>query len=132
MVTGRTFDVGAGSGYRAFVLQRADKEVSAINMSPLSVEVIKLQGVKDARQINLSGERSTDTFDTIPMLTDGSGTVGYLENMLAFFRKMKQLLRPDGCILMDLSNLHYLLEDEDESFPIDLAGDHYGEIDLRM
>jgi len=52
--------------------------------------------------------------------------------MAAFFQKMKQLLRPGGCILMDSSDLRYLFEDEDGSFLIDLAGDYYGEIDFRM
>ncbi len=66
------------------------------------------------------------------MLMNGSGIIGRLENMPLFFRKMKQLLRPDGCILMDSSDLRYLFEDEDGSFLIDLAGDYYGEIDFRM
>ena len=63
---------------------------------------------------------------------NGSGIIGKLENMAAFFQKMKQLLRPGGCILMDSSDLRYLFEDEDGSFLIDLAGDYYGEIDFRM
>ena len=73
-----------------------------------------------------------ETFDTILMLMNGSGIIGKLENMAAFFQKMKQLLRPGGCILMDSSDLRYLFEDEDGSFLIDLAGDYYGEIDFRM
>lgn len=132
MATGTILDVGAGSGCHALALQESGKEVSAIDISPLSVEVMKLRGVKDARQINLFDERFAATFDTILMLMNGSGIIGRLENMPLFFRKMKQLLRPDGCILMDSSDLRYLFEDEDGSFLIDLAGDYYGEIDFRM
>lgn len=88
--------------------------------------------MKDAHQANLFDERFAATFDTILMLMNGSGIIGRLENMPLFFRKMKQLLRPDGCILMDSSDLRYLFEDEDGSFLIDLAGDYYGEIDFRM
>ena len=132
MATGRILDVGAGSGCHALALQKAGKEVSAIDISPLSVEVMKLQGVKDARQVNLFDEHFADTFDTILMLMNGSGIIGRLENMPVFFRKMKQILRPNGCILMDSSDLRYLFEDEDGSFLIDLAGDYYGEIDFRM
>ena len=45
---------------------------------------------------------------------------------------MKQLLAPDGCVLMDSSDLRYLFEDEDGSFAIDLAADYYGQVDFRM
>ena len=98
LATGKILDVGAGSGCHALALQEMDKEVCAIDISPLSVE----------------------------------GIIGRLENMPAFFKKMKQLLRPGGCILMDSSDLRYLFEDGDGSFEIDLAGDYYGEIDFQM
>ena len=49
-----------------------------------------------------------------------------------FFRRMKCILRPGGCIWMDSSDLRYLFEEEDGSIVIDLAGDYYGEIDFQM
>ena len=128
----KILDVGAGSGCHALALQEMDKEVCAIDISPLSVEVMKQRGVNDARLVNLFDEQFTGQFDTILMLMNGSGIIGRLENMPAFFKKMKQLLRPGGCILMDSSDLRYLFEDEDGSFEIDLAGDYYGEIDFQM
>jgi len=108
------------------------KEVCAIDISPRSVEVMEKRGVRNVRQMNLFDPHFLETFDTILMLMNGSGIIGKLENMAAFFQKMKQLLRPGGCILMDSSDLRYLFEDEDGSFLIDLAGDYYGEIDFRM
>ena len=45
---------------------------------------------------------------------------------------MKQILRPDGCILMDSSDLRYIFEEEDGSFAIDLAAGYYGEVDFQM
>ena len=132
MATGKILDVGAGSGCHSLALQEAGKEVHAIDISPLSVEVMKQRGVRSVSQTNLFNEQFADEYDTILMLMNGSGIIGRLENMPLFFRKMKQLLRPDGCILMDSSDLRYLFEDEDGSFLIDLAGDYYGEIDFRM
>ncbi len=132
LAKGRILDAGAGSGCHALALQDMGKEVCAIDVSPLSVEVMKARGVKDARNINLFDERFQDSFDTILMLMNGSGLIGKLENMPAFFMRMKQLLRPGGCILMDSSDLRYLFEEEDGSFLIDLADDYYGEIDYRM
>ena len=66
------------------------------------------------------------------MLMNGSGIIGKLKNLPAFFKRMKQLLQPSGCIFMDSSDLRYLFEEEDGSFVIDLAGDYYGEIDFQM
>lgn len=132
LANGSILDVGAGSGCHAIALQEMGKEVCAIDISPLSVEVMKQRGVTNARLINLFDEQFVDTFDTILMLMNGSGIIGRLENMPAFFQRMKMLLRPGGCILMDSSDLRYLFEDEDGSFEIDLAGDYYGEIDFQM
>lgn len=132
MATGHILDVGAGSGCHAIALQEMKKDVCAIDISPLSVDVMQKRGVKDSRLINLFDETFTDTFDTILMLMNGSGIIGRLNNMPSFFQRMKRILRPDGCILMDSSDLRYLFEEEDGSMLVDLAGDYYGEIDFQM
>ena len=132
LAKGKILDCGAGSGCHALALQEMGKDVEAIDISPLSVEVMKKRGVKEAYCVNLFDENYLQKFDTILMLMNGSGIIGKLENMGAFFTKMKQLLNPGGCIYMDSSDLRYLFEDEDGSFLIDLAADYYGEIDFRM
>ena len=132
MATGRILDVGAGSGCHSLALQEAGKEVHAIDISPLSVEVMKQRGVCSVSQTNLFNEQFADEYDTILMLMNGSGIIGKLENLPDFFRKMKLLLRPGGCVLMDSSNLSYLFEEEDGSIVIDLAGNYYGEVDFQM
>ena len=132
LANGRILDCGAGSGCHALVLQEMGKEVEAIDISPLSVEVMQKRGVREAYQINLFDENYLKKFDTVLMLMNGSGIIGKLENMGTFFLKMKQLLNPGGCIYMDSSDLRYLFEDEDGSFLVDLAAGYYGEIDFRM
>lgn len=132
LAQGKILDCGAGSGCHALALQAMGKEVQAIDISPLSVETMRLRGVKQAYQVNLFDENYVEQFDTILLLMNGSGIIGKLANMSAFFNKMKQLLTPEGCIYMDSSDLRYLFEDEDGSFLIDLADDYYGEIDFQM
>ena len=132
LASGTILDCGAGSGCHALALQDMGKEVQAIDISPLSVEVMQLRGVKQAYCVNLFDENYLQKFDTILMLMNGSGIIGKLENMRAFFSKMKQHLNPGGCIYLDSSDLRYLFEDEDGSFLMDLAADYYGEIDYRM
>ena len=132
LANGKILDCGAGSGCHALALQAMGKEVEAIDISPRSVEVMQQRGVKQAYCINLFDENYLQKFDTILMQMNGSGIIGKLENMGAFFAKMKQVLNPGGCIYMDSSDLRYLFEDEDGSFLVDLAGGYYGEIDFQM
>jgi SAM-dependent methyltransferase len=131
MAQGRILDVGAGSGCHSLALEALGKSVVAIDISPLSVSVMKDKGL-DARLVNLYDESFNEKFDTVLMLMNGSGIIGRLENMSTFFARMKKLLAPGGCILMDSSDLRYLYEDEDGSFEIDLADEYYGLLDYQM
>lgn len=132
MAQGKILDCGAGSGCHALALQEMGKEVSAIDISPLSVEVMEKRGVKSVQQADLFNLASVQEYDTVLMLMNGSGIIGKVENMEKFFTKMKQILKPGGVVYMDSSDLKYLFEDEDGSFVIDIAGNYYGEVDFRM
>ncbi len=131
MAEGAILDVGAGSGCHSLALRRLGKEAVAIDISPLSVEVMRERGV-DARQVNLYDESFDERFDTILMLMNGTGIIGNLENMPAFFDRIRKLLKPGGCLLIDSSDLRYLFEEEDGSLMIDLADDYYGLLDYQM
>ena len=61
MATGKILDVGAGSGCHSLTLQEAGKEVHAIDISPLSVEVMKQRGVRSVSQTNLFNEQFAAT-----------------------------------------------------------------------
>ncbi len=132
LAKGHILDCGAGSGCHTLALQEMGKEVTAIDISPLSVEVMQKRGVRRAFQVSLFQYAGVQEFDTVLMLMNGSGIIGKLENMGNFFTKMKQILKPGGVVYMDSSDLKYLFEEEDGSFVIDLAGDYYGEVDFRM
>lgn len=131
MAQGKILDVGAGSGCHSLALKQMGKESVAIDISPLSVEVMQARGL-DARLVNLFDTHFAECFDTILMLMNGSGIIGRVENFGDFFQRMKLLLNPGGCILMDSSDLRYLFEEEDGSFVVDLAGDYYGQLDFQM
>ena len=131
LAEGDVLDVGAGSGCHSLALQKMGKRSVAIDISPLSVEVMKERGL-DARQINLYDESFVERFDTVLMLMNGTGIIGTLENMPVFFERMRQLLKPDGSVLIDSSDLRYLFEEEDGSLMIDLADDYYGLLDYQM
>ena len=129
---GRVLDVGAGAGCHALALQDRGVEVTAIDVSPLSVKVMSDSGVEDARLVNLYDESLQGSFDTILMLMNGSGIIGKIENMPRFFARIDKLLADGGQVLMDSSDLIFLFEDEDGGADIDLAGDYYGEVDFML
>ena len=128
---GRILDVGAGSGCHSMALKKMGKECVSMEISELSVEVMRQRGL-DARLVNLYDESFVEKFDTILMLMNGTGIIGTLENMPVFFARMKQLLNDGGSILIDSSDLRFLYEEEDGSLMIDLADDYYGLLDYQM
>lgn len=132
LAKGSILDVGAGSGCHTLALQEMGKEAVAIDISPLSVEVMKQRGVKSAQLINLFDPALTTQYDTLLMLMNGAGIVGVLDNLPLFFTRIKELLRPGGTVLLDSSDLRYLFEEEDGSFLVDLAADYYGQVDFTM
>jgi len=128
MARGRILDVGAGAGCHSVLLD----EVTAIDISPLSCEVMLDRGIKTVKNINLFDERLTGPFDTILMLMNGTGIIGKLKNMPDFLDRVRQLLAKDGQLLVDSSDLKYLYENEDGTYDIDPFGTYYGEIDYQM
>lgn len=128
---GRVLDVGAGSGCHSIVLKERGHEVVAIDISQLSVDVMKERGI-DARNINFFDECFCDKFDTILMAMNGIGIVGKVEKLSDFFRSAKRLLAPGGQILLDSSDIKYVFMDDDGAMDIDLAAGYYGEIDFKM
>lgn len=131
MSEGSILNVGAGSGCHSLALKKMGKQSKAIDISPISVAIMKDQGI-DAEQINLYDESFTEQFDTMLFLMNGSGIIGTLENMGNFFNRVRKMLKPGGMILMDSSDLRYLFEEEDGSYMIDLADGYYGQVDFQM
>ncbi len=131
MCRGRVLDVGAGAGCHSVALQNMGLQTVAVDISGLSVEVMKMRHL-DARRIDFYDCNFTEKFDTVLMLMNGTGIIGRLENTEAFFNRLRQLLNPKGCVLIDSSDLRYLYEEEDGSLMIDLADDYYGLVDYQM
>lgn len=128
---GRVLDVGAGSGCHSLELKNRGMEVVAIDISELSVDVMKKRGV-DARVINFFDTTFAEKFDTILMAMNGIGIIGKVDNLPNFFARIKELLADGGQLLLDSSDIKYVFENEDGSFDINLNGGYYGEIDFTM
>ena len=71
-------------------------------------------------------------YDTLLLLMNGTGIAGKAERLPSLLGRLRQLLAPDGQILIDSSDLKYVYEDEDGSFDIDTDAGYYGEVDYQM
>lgn len=132
MAKGRVLDIGAGAGCHALALQERGLEVKAIDISPLSCEVMKERGVKNAECVNLFNPQLQGKYDTLLLLMNGTGIAGKLNRLPMLLNRLKELLAEGGQILIDSSDLKYIYENEDGSMDIDLNAPYYGEVDYQM
>lgn len=128
---GRVLDVGAGSGCHSLVLKERGFDVTAIDISQLSVDVMKERGL-NAMNVNYFDETFAEKFDTLLFAMNGIGIAGKVERLGAFFRSARRLLAPGGQVLLDSSDISYVFMDDDGGMDIDLAAGYYGEIDYKM
>ncbi|MBQ7057431.1 MAG: methyltransferase domain-containing protein [Bacteroidaceae bacterium] len=125
MAKGRTLDVGAASGCHSLVLQERGIDVTAIDISPLSVETMKNRGIKKVFEqdfFTLEGQR----FETILLLMNGFGITGTLQRMRDLFRQLDKILAPGGQLLGDSSDISYVF---DGYMP---DTEYYGELTFQM
>ena len=130
LARGKVLDVGAGAGCHSIVLQERGLDVTAIDISPLSVETMKGRGVKKVQErdfFTLEGQ-----FDTILMLMNGIGIVGTLERLPEFFKQLDKILASGGQVLCDSSDISYVFETEDGIIELPEEMTYYGEHSFRM
>ena len=124
MAKGKVLDVGAGAGCHSLVLQKRGLDVTAIDISPHSIETMRERGVRKVMEqdfFTLEGN-----YDTILMLMNGIGIVGTLERMPEFFKQIDKILVPGGQLLCDSSDISYVFDDDMPDL------DYYGEQSFWM
>lgn len=127
---GSVLDVGAGTGLHSIYLQEQGYTVTALDISPLAVDIMKKRGVRDVVCEDF-WKFSHAQYDTLLFLMNGIGLISSIDNFPDFFAHASQLLKPGGQILLDSSDLKYLFEEEDGSFLIPLQETYYGQVDFR-
>lgn len=130
LAKGKTLDVGAGSGCHSLVLQDRGIDITAIDISPYSVETMKERGVKKVFEqdfFTLKGQ-----YDTILMLMNGIGIMGTLERMSVFFKLLDRILAPGGQVLCDSSDICYVYETDDGIIELPDDMEYYGELSFQM
>ena len=135
LAKGYVLDVGCGSGSHSLCLQEKGLKVKAIDISKGAIEVAKQRGVLFAEEKNVLDE--TETFDTILLLMNGTGIFQELTQVSKYLSHLKCLLKPNGQILIDSSDIKYMYEDEDggpDSYRDwqDMNANYYGELDYFL
>ncbi|MBT2623326.1 class I SAM-dependent methyltransferase [Chryseobacterium sp. ISL-6] len=126
---GKILDIGAGAGSHTLYLQNErNLDVVALDISPKSVEVCKLRGIKNAVCKNML-DFAEGTFDTVLLLMNGTGIFGSLAEIDTYLQKLRSLLNDNGQILIDSTDILYMFDrDEDGGIYIPAEG-YYGELD---
>lgn len=129
LAQGKVLDIGAGAGSHALYLQNErNLDVTALDISPKSIEVCKLRGIKKAVAENML-YFSEGTFDTILLLMNGTGIFQSLQVIDIYLKKLYSLLNAKGQVLIDSTDILYMFdEDEDGGVYIPAEG-YYGELD---
>ncbi|TBW28348.1 bifunctional 2-polyprenyl-6-hydroxyphenol methylase/3-demethylubiquinol 3-O-methyltransferase UbiG [Gramella sp. KN1008] len=124
---GKVLDVGCGAGSHSLYLENnRNLDCMAIDTSAGAIEIARKRGLKNAVCQDFF-KLKHEKFDTILMLMNGSGIIGKLQNLKDFFEHSRTLLKAEGQILLDSSDLIYLYDDE-----IPEQEQYYGELQFQL
>jgi SAM-dependent methyltransferase len=106
---GRVLDIGAGSGCHTLALQDQGLEVTAIEVAPELVQVLRERGVRDARVATWM-DLDSEPYDTVLIMMNGVGLAETLEGLRPFFRRLRKLARADGQVITDSTDVRVYME----------------------
>ncbi len=129
---GEVLDIGCGSGSHSLYLQQKEIQVTALDSSKGAIETCRLRGVKNNVLSHIQ-DFEGHQFDTLLMLMNGIGIAGTLNKLDALLRHLKSLLKSNGQILLDSSDLIYIFdEDGDGGRWLPTTKNYYGEVAFTM
>lgn len=122
---GNILDIGCGAGSHSLYLQEKGFKVTALDHSSGAIETCIRRGIYATINRSILDYKD-QKFDTLLLLMNGIGIVGKLADLKSYLMHFKSLLRPNGQILLDSSDIIYMF-DADEAFTR-----YYGEVEFTM
>ncbi len=122
---GRVLDVGAGCGQHALYLEGAGYEVTAIDVLPEAVYIMRGLGLSDVREVGFY-EMPAESYDTLLFLGRTIGFAETLNGLDSVFGKCRELLNPSGQVLLtsaDVERSAVLTDDENVSTVMSYPGE---------
>jgi SAM-dependent methyltransferase len=104
LCSGRILDVGAGTGLHSLVLQQKGLEVTAIDIVPQAVAIMRQRGVKHVYCADVFDFHS-GPFDTILLMGHGIGMVESLDGLDRFLVCARELAVEHGQIVLDSTDV---------------------------
>lgn len=131
LAKGKILDVGCGAGSHSLYLQNKGFDVTAIDISANAIEACQLRGLQKAICTNIL-DLTNEKFDTILLLMNGTGIFGTLKETTKYLQKLKSLLKPNGQILIDSTDIIYMFDqDQDGAYLVPASG-YYGELTFTI
>lgn len=128
---GPVLDVGAGAGSHSLVLQQRGMDVTAIDLSEGAVRTMISRGLDKAYCQDFFAF-DQESFETILFLMNGAGMAGSIDGLKDLMAHARQLIKPEGVIYIESSDLLYLFVEEDGSALIPFGDKYYGEIQYQL
>lgn len=128
---GNVLDIGCGAGSHSLYLQDDQKlSVSGLDLSPGAIEVAKERGLTKTHCSSIYAF-SEKKYDTLLLLMNGLGIAEELNGVGRLLNQLKQMLKPQGQILLDSSDLIYLFDEEEVTAWL-TDERYYGEVDYGI
>ncbi len=124
---GRVLESGAGSGCHSLVLQDRGLDIFPIDIDPLAVKVMQQRGLSMSRCIDFFNLKN-EQYDSILMLMNGIGFIGTQHRLPAFFNQCRHLLKRDGILIFDSSDIREERKEEADY----LSGKYPGEVSFHF
>ena len=127
---GAILDVGCGAGSHSLYLQQQNLDVTAIDISSKAIETCLLRGVINPIVQNILEVEGK--FDTLLLLMNGTGIFGTLNQTDLYLNKLKNLLNPNGQILIDSSDIIYMFDEDEDGGKWIPSDTYYGELEFTI
>ena len=131
MVKGNVLDVGAGAGAHSLYLQNKGFQVTSMDISELSCNVMSDLGLKNVI-CNDIWTFESEPFETVLFMMNGIGLVKNIDGLEPFFEHLKKYVKIGGQVILDSSDIKYMFEDDVGGFWIVLNKNYYGELEYKL
>jgi precorrin-6B methylase 2 len=105
LARGAVLDVGACAGAHSVPLVQRGLAVTAIDVIPEAVEILRARGVADARVQSVWTLETPARFDTILALMNGTSVAGTAGRLVPLLERLRDLIATGGQLLIDSTQL---------------------------
>jgi len=127
---GKTLDIGSGAGSHSLWLQENSIDVTALDISVGCGMLSQKRTLKNIVTSSILDHK--ESYDTLLMLMNGTGIFEEISKVDIYLQHLKSLLKPNGQILIDGSDIKYMYETDDGGYWIDIHSTYYGEVIMGM